>query len=120
MISNKPYNIDEYIASFPPEIQEILAQIRTTVQQTVPDAVETIKYAMPTFTLHGRNLVYFAAFKNHIGFYPAPTGNVTFVDDLVGYKQGRGSVQFPLNQPIPLELIAKITKFYVQRMNPHH
>lgn len=117
MTSNKPNNIDEYIAGFPLEIQEILAEIRRTIQQTVPDASETIKYAMPTFTLRGRNLVYFAAFKNHIGFYPAPTGNEAFVQDLERYKQGRGSVQFPLNQPMPLALIAKITGFYVQRIN---
>ena len=109
-----PYkNIDEYIASFPPEVQAILEKIRLTIRKAAPGAEETIKYQMPTFTLHG-NLVYFAAFKKHIGFYPIPTGIEKFKKELAPYKQGKGSVQFPLDQPIPYGLISKIVKFRVQ------
>ena len=105
-------NIDEYIAGFPPDIQKILEQIRTTIKQAAPDAEEAIKYAIPTFTLNG-NLVHFAAFKNHIGFYATPTGSEAFKKELSVYKTGKGSVQFPINQPMPLELITKMVKFRV-------
>jgi len=108
-----PKNIDEYIAGFPPDVQEILQKIRATIKKAAPNAEETIKYQMPTFTLHG-NLVYFAAFKTHIGFYPIPTGIEKFKKELAPYKQGKGSVQFPLDQPIPYGLISKIVKFRVQ------
>ena len=108
-----PKNIDEYIAGFPPDVQEILEKIRLTIRKAAPGAEETIKYQMPTFTLHG-NLVYFAAFKTHIGFYPIPTGIEKFKKELAPYKQGKGSVQFPLDQPIPYGLISKIVKFRVQ------
>jgi len=108
-----PKNIDEYIAGFPPDVQEILQKIRATIKKAAPTAEETIKYQMPTFTLHG-NLVYFAAFKTHIGFYPIPTGIEKFKKELAPYKQGKGSVQFPLDQPIPYGLISKIVKFRVQ------
>lgn len=109
-----PKDIDEYIAGFPNDIQKILQQVRMTVKKAAPEAEETIKYSMPTFTLHG-NLVYFAGCKNHIGFYPAPTGNESFKKDLSMYKTGKGSVQFPLDQPMPLNLIIKIVKFWVKR-----
>jgi len=105
-----PTNIDEYIAGFPDDIQEILQKIRMTIREAAPEAQETIKYQMPTFTLH-TNLVHFAAFKSHIGFYPVPTGIEAFKDELSMYKQGKGSVQFPLDQPIPYDLISKIVKF---------
>jgi uncharacterized protein YdhG (YjbR/CyaY superfamily) len=108
-----PSTIDEYIAGFPEHIREILEKVRATIQEAAPNAEETIKYEMPTFMLNG-NLVYFAAFKNHIGFYPIPSGMEEFKDDLAGYKTGKGSVQFPLDQPIPYELIGRITKFRVQ------
>jgi len=108
-----PKNIDEYIAGFPPEVQAILEKIRLTIRKAAPGAEETIKYQMPTFTLHG-NLVYFAAFKTHIGFYPIPTGIEKFKKELAPFKQGKGSVQFPLDQPIPYSLISKIVKFRVQ------
>jgi len=108
-----PKNIDEYIAGFPPDVQEILQKIRATIKKAAPNAEETIKYQMPTFTLHG-NLAYFAAFKTHIGFYPIPTGIEKFKKELAPYKQGKGSVQFPLDQPIPYGLISKIVKFRVQ------
>jgi uncharacterized protein YdhG (YjbR/CyaY superfamily) len=105
-----PQNIDEYIAGFPPDIQEILQKIRTTIRKAAPKAEETIKYQMPTFTLNG-NLVHFAAFKKHIGFYPTPTGTREFQKELSIYKGAKGSVQFPLDQPIPFGLIGKIVKF---------
>jgi uncharacterized protein YdhG (YjbR/CyaY superfamily) len=105
--------IDRYIAGFPPEIQDILERVRQTIRRAAPQAEETIKYAIPTFTLNG-NLVHFAAFKNHIGFYPAPTGIEAFQEDLAPYKQAKGSVQFPLDRPMPLELITRIVAYRVQ------
>lgn len=106
-------SIDEYIASFPKETQEILEQVRATIQKAAPEATEAIRYAIPTFILNG-NLVHFAAFKNHIGFYAAPTGNDAFKEELSVYKGGKGSVQFPIDQPMPLELITRIVQFRVQ------
>ena len=103
-------SIDEYISGFPEEIQILLEQVRATIKQAAPEAEEAIKYAMPTFVLNG-NLVHFAAFKNHIGFYPVPSGIEAFKKELSVYKGAKGSVQFPLDQPMPLELISKIVKF---------
>jgi uncharacterized protein YdhG (YjbR/CyaY superfamily) len=108
-----PQNIDEYIAGFPKDIQAILEKIRMTIRKAAPEAEETIKYQIPTFTLKG-NLVHFAAFKKHIGFYPAPTGTEKFQEELSVYKGGKGSVRFPLDEPIPFELISKIVKFRVK------
>jgi uncharacterized protein YdhG (YjbR/CyaY superfamily) len=108
-----PKTIDEYIAGFPPDVQAILQKIRLTIRKAAPGAEETIKYQMPTFMLKG-NLVYFAAFKEHIGFYPIPTGIEKFRKELAVYKQGRGSVQFPLDQPMPYGLISRIVKFRVK------
>ena len=108
-----PTTIDEYIAGFPPEVQEILQNIRMTIRSAAPGAQETIKYRIPAFILKG-NLVYFAAFKNHIGFYPIPTGIEKFKHELSVYKQGKGSVQFPLDRPMPLDLISRIVKFRVE------
>jgi uncharacterized protein YdhG (YjbR/CyaY superfamily) len=108
-----PKNIDEYIAGFTPEIQEILEKIRTTVRTAAPDAEETISYQMPTFRLKG-NLVHFAAFKNHIGFYPTPTGTEEFKKELSAYEGGKGSIRFPLDQPIPYDLISRIVVFRVK------
>lgn len=108
-----PKNIDEYIAGFPSEIQEILEKVRRTIRDAAPEAEEAIKYQMPTFTLKG-NLVHFAAFKNHIGFYPAPRGIEEFKEELSVYKGAKGSVQFPLGKPIPYDLISRIVKFRVQ------
>ena len=105
-------SIDDYISKFPPEIQEILSTIRKVIKETAPDAIEKISYQMPTFALHG-NLVHFAAFKNHIGFYPTPNGIDAFKEELSGYKGAKGSIQFPLHQPMPYELISKIVKFRV-------
>jgi uncharacterized protein YdhG (YjbR/CyaY superfamily) len=108
-----PQNIDEYIAGFPNEVREILEKVRMTIRQAAPEAEETIKYQMPTFTLKG-NLVHFAAFKKHIGFYPVPTGIEKFKNELSAYEGGKGSVQFPLDKPIPYDLISKIVKFRVE------
>ena len=105
-------SIDEYIATFPADIQKLLQEIRAVIKSAAPDAEEKISYQMPTFFLKG-NLVYFAAFKNHIGFYPAPTGIETFAQDLSQYKGAKGSVQFPLDEPMPLDLITKIVKYRV-------
>lgn len=105
-----PKTIDEYIAGFPKEVQEILEKIRTTITKAAPEAVEAIKYGMPTFVFHG-NLVYFGAFTHHIGFYPVPTGIEAFQQDLSVYKMGKGSIQFPFDKPIPFDLITKIVQF---------
>lgn len=108
-----PRDIDDYIAGFQPDVQTILQKIRTTIREAAPDAEEKISYQMPTFYLKG-NLVYFAAFQKHIGFYPIPTGIKKFEKELSVYKMGKGSVQFPLDKPIPYDLISKIVKFRVK------
>lgn len=113
MISKTPNSIDEYILDFPDEVQAILNKIRSTIRQAAPDAEESISYGMPGYKTHGKPLVYFAAFKNHIGFYATPTGHAEFAKELSKYKQGKGSVQFPIDQPIPFELIAQIVEFRV-------
>lgn len=105
-------SIDDYISKFPPEIQEILSTIRKVIKEAAPDAKEKISYQMPTFALHG-NLVHFAAFKNHIGFYPTPNGIDAFKEELSVYKGAKGSIQFPMDQPMPYELIGKIVKYRV-------
>jgi uncharacterized protein YdhG (YjbR/CyaY superfamily) len=110
-------SVDGYILQFPDEIQEILRAIRNVIREAAPDAVEKISYQMPTFVLNG-NLVHFAAFKNHIGFYPTPSGIEAFKQELAGYKGAKGSVQFPLNKPIPYALISKIVKYRVAENSP--
>ena len=111
MISKTPNNIDEYIADFPENVQTLLNQVRSTIRQTAPDAIESIGYGMPAYKLYGRPLVYFAGYKNHIGFYATPTGHSEFAKELSNYKQGKGSVQFPLDLPVPCELIAQMVAF---------
>jgi len=108
-----PRDIDEYIVRSPPDVQATLQQIRLTIRAAAPDAEETISYQMPTFTLKG-TLVYFAGHTKHIGFYPTPTGIEKFKDELADYKGAKGSVQFPLDKPIPFDLIGEIVKFRVQ------
>jgi uncharacterized protein YdhG (YjbR/CyaY superfamily) len=108
-----PKDIDEYIATFPNDVRTILEKIRKTIKKAAPDAQETINYQMPTFTLNG-NLVHFAAFERHIGFYPTPSGIEKFKKEIDAYKNAKGSVQFPLDQPIPYELIGRITEFRVK------
>lgn len=105
-------SIDEYILSFPTEVQKKLITLRKVINESAPDAEEKMSWQMPTFVLHG-NLVHFAAHKNHIGFYPAPSGIAAFKDELSEYKSAKGSVQFPLTKPIPYELISKIVRFRV-------
>ena len=105
-------SIDEYIATFPEEIQKILEELRATIKAAAPDAEEKISYQMPTFALKG-NLVHFAAFKNHIGFYPTPSGTQAFKHELSIYEGAKGSIKFPIDKPLPLELISKIVKFRV-------
>lgn len=113
-MSNIPENIDAYIAGFPEDVQTLLEQIRATIKEAALEAQETIAYGMPAFTLNGKPLVYFAGYKNHIGFYATPTGHAAFKKELSGYKQGKGSVQFPLDDLMPLNLIKKIVKFRVR------
>ena len=110
-------DIDKYIASFPAEVQILLKQVRAIIKTAAPDAEEKISYGMPGYKMYGKPLVYFAAFAKHIGFYALPSGHNAFADELSGYKQGKGSVQFPINEPLPLELIARIVIF---RMNENH
>lgn len=107
-----PDNVDEYIATFPRYVQNILKQLRATIKKAAPDAEETIKYRIPTFVWN-ENLFHFAALQNHIGFYPTPSGIEKFKRELAGYKFGKGSVQFPLGKPMPLSLIEKIVKFRI-------
>lgn len=106
-------NIDEYIAGYPPEVQELLQEIRATIRQAAPDAEETVKYGIPTFTLQG-NLVHFGAYEKHIGFYPTPTGIEKFKNELSVYEVAKGTVRFPLDRPIPFDLISKIVTFRVK------
>jgi uncharacterized protein YdhG (YjbR/CyaY superfamily) len=106
--------IDDYIKTFPADVQNILEKIRQTIRKAAPAAVETISYQMPAFKLNGKNLVYFAAWKNHIGFYPMPSGAAAFQKELAPYKAAKGSVQFPLDKPIPLDLVEKIVAFRVE------
>ncbi|MEK0314718.1 iron chaperone [Cohnella sp. 56] len=101
---------DDYIATFPPEIQSLLQAVRNTIRQAAPEAKEKISYQIPTLELHG-NLVHFAAFKQHIGFYPGADGIAVFKDELSAYKGAKGSVQFPIDEPLPHALIARITAY---------
>lgn len=105
--------IDGYIAGFPPDVQKVLQKVRATIRKAAPAAEEAIKYRIPTFILHG-NLVHFAAFKKHVGFYPAPSAIEKFKAELEGYEGAKGSVQFPLDQPLPFGLITRIVKFRVR------
>lgn len=109
---NTVNSIDEYIAKFPEEVQRILIELRAVIKESAPDAEERISYQMPTFALKG-NLVHFAAYKNHIGFYPTPNGIQAFKKELSIYEGAKGSIKFPIDRPLPLELISKIVKFKV-------
>ena len=107
------HTIDEYIATFPENVQDILGKIRKVIREAAPEAEETSSYGMPTFKLNG-NLVHFAAYENHIGFYPTPSGIETFKEELSAYKGGKGSVQFPIDKPVPFDLVEKIVFFRVE------
>ena len=106
-------SIDEYIAEFPPQTQLVLQEMRELIRAYAPEATETISYAMPTFDLNRRHLVHFAGYEHHIGFYPIPSGMEAFRVELSAYKTGKGSVQFPLDQPLPRDLIRRIVEFRV-------
>lgn len=106
--------IDEYISTFPEEIQRILKGMRQVIREAAPGAEETINYQMPTYKLNGKNLVHFAAYKKHIGFYPAPSGITAFEKELSLYKRSKGAVQFPIDKPVPLKLVRKIVAFRVR------
>ena len=113
---DKPKSTDEYTSSFPEETQILLQEVRETIKNAAPNANESISYGMPAYKLNGKVLVYFAGYKNHIGFYATPTGHTEFTEELAKYKQGKGSVQFPINEPMPLDLITKIVKFRVSEV----
>lgn len=106
--------VDQYIATFPADVQEQLKNVRDVIRKHAPEATEIFSYGMPGYKIYGKALVYFAAYKLHIGFYATPSGHKQFAKALSRYKQGKGSVQFPLNEPMPLELIAKMVRFRVK------
>ncbi|MEO8463399.1 MAG: DUF1801 domain-containing protein [Chloroflexota bacterium] len=108
-------SIDEYIAGFPNETRKMLGQLRALIRETAPAATETISYAIPTFDLNGRHLVHFAGYEGHIGFYPTGAGIEAFKDELLPYRFGKGSVRFPLDRPLPTDLIRRIVKFRVRQ-----
>jgi len=105
--------VDNYIKSFPENVQELLNQIRAIIKENAPEAEESFAYQMAAYKTKGKPLVYFAGFKNHIGFYATPTGHAEFAKELLKYKQGKGSVQFPLDKPLPLKLIGQVVRFRV-------
>jgi uncharacterized protein YdhG (YjbR/CyaY superfamily) len=109
-----PQDIDQYIAAFPPAVRAKLTRIRAAIRKAAPQAKEAIKYQMPTFTQHG-NLVHFAAYQHHIGFYPAPRAIERFQEELSAYEGSKGAVRFPLDKPVPVGLIGRIVKFRVQQ-----
>ena len=106
-----PTTIDAYIAAFPPEVQALLQQIRQVIHEAVPNLGETISYGMPSFTLNGQYLLYFAAYKKHIGLYPAPTGVEEFQEAVALYGGGKGTLKFPLDKPMPFDLIHRVVRF---------
>ena len=110
-------NLSDFISKYPPEVQTILQKIRALIQKSAPGAEEAMSYGIPTFKLNGKNLVHFSAFKEHIGFYPTPTGIEKFKKELSAYDGAKGSVKFPLNKPIPYALIGKITQFRVKEVS---
>jgi uncharacterized protein YdhG (YjbR/CyaY superfamily) len=111
--------VENYIETFPENVQALLKQMRAIITENAPDAEESIAYQMPAYKTNGKPLVYFAGFKNHIGFYATPTGHAEFKKELSIYKQGKGSVQFPLDEPLPLDLIARIVKYRIEVNSVH-
>ena len=104
-------DIDAYIAGFPVDVQEVLRQVRSTIRRAAPDAEETISYAIPTFKLAGKYLVYFAGHRHHVGVYPVPAGDAELAAEMAPYQSGKGTLKFPLDRPIPFDLITKVVKF---------
>ena len=117
MKTTKPETVDAYISQFQKSTQQILSQVRDAIKEGAPDAEEMISYGMPAYKLHGKPLVYFAGYEKHIGFYATPTGHAAFEKQLSKYKQGKGSVQFPLEDAMPLELIRKMVQFRVKEVS---
>lgn len=113
----KPNNMNEYISMFPEAVKIILEQVRATIKKAAPTAEEKISYGIPAFNLLNSNLIYFAGYKNHIGLYPAPLGIESFKKEIEKYQHGKGTLQFPLDKPMPLRLITKIVKFRVKEHN---
>jgi uncharacterized protein YdhG (YjbR/CyaY superfamily) len=113
-MQNAVENVDKYIEQFPPEIRELLDQMRKVIRKAAPNAEETISYAIPSYKLNGM-LVHFAAFSKHIGFYPGAGGIAEFADELAGYKTSKGTVQFPFDRPLPLDLVKRIVKFRIKQ-----
>ena len=111
--------IDQYISKFPKEVQQQLQKVRAIIKKTAPKAIEQMAYGMPGYKTNGKPLVYFAGYKNHIGFYATPSGHEAFQKELSKYKQGKGSVQFPLDQPLPFDLIEEIVRFRVEENAKH-
>ncbi len=109
-------SIDEYIAGFPPETQRVLEELRGLVKEVAPDATETISYAMPTFDLNGHHLVHFAAWTHHVGWYPVPSGSVVWAEELQPYETSKGTVRFPLDQPMPVGLIRRLVEYRVEQV----
>ncbi len=113
---SKAGSVEEYLAGFPPETRRALEELRTLVRESAPDTTETISYAIPTFDLHGKHLVHFAGYGRHVGFYPTPGGIEAFLEELEPFIAGKGSVRFPLDQPLPAELIRRIVEFRVRQL----
>jgi len=116
MHTSHPISIDEYIASQPLEMQELLRKVKETIIKAAPGAVESISYAMPAFKFNGKPLVYFALNKSHLGFYATPSANIAFREDLKDYKSSKGAIQFPLDKPVPYGLIRKIVQFKIKEI----
>jgi len=116
MPSNKPHNspIDKYISQFPSEIQTVLKKLKKTIKESAPNAEETISYGIPTFDMYGKHLVHFAIFRHHIGFFPTPSAIIAFKNELSEYKTSKGTIRFPIEKPLPFELIKKIVLFRVK------
>ncbi|HUS26075.1 MAG TPA: DUF1801 domain-containing protein [Nevskiaceae bacterium] len=110
MADKKQFNtVDDYIKTFPSDVQAILKKMRQTIHHTVPDATEAISYAIPAFNLDGKYVVYFSAWKNHVSLYPVPSGNEGLLKEIAPYIHGKGTIQFPLDKPVPYDLVKKIT-----------
>lgn len=109
-------SIDEYISEFPHDTQAVLQEMRSIIREVAPEATETISYAIPTFDLNGKHLVHFAGFARHVGLYPTPSGIERFAEELARYKQGKGSVQFPLDEPLPADLIRRMVASRVEEV----
>jgi uncharacterized protein YdhG (YjbR/CyaY superfamily) len=118
-MGNQPSDINAYMAAFPEATRTALEAVRHTIRTEAPAAVETISYGIPTFKLQGKNLVHFAGYANHVGFYPTPVAAEAFKNDLSGFKTGKGSVQFPLDKPMPLDLISRMVRFRVAELSGH-